>query len=264
MRLFFINNRIFFLTGCYMNPSLKLITELLLDVAYRLCICSAETRLIVQTTERIAKAFGYVDVDVIVHDNGEQYSLLKKVEHIGINMHNLTTITHLCLKIEHGELPIEEALKSLKKIKTYAYNPYLMCFVIGFATFAFAFLNGGSIDASYVGFCTGFLTMAVRLFLQSKKLFPLFVFTMGGFVATLFAYLFGKYVFMVSEEDLKVSMVVSVLLLVPGFPFMNGILDVFKGYSNMGISRLITTFVLLACVCVGITMAMEILPGKGW
>lgn len=256
-----------------MNPRLKKATEFLLDVAYRLCVCSAETRLIVQTTERMGRAFGYQQVVVIVapthitvsvYENDEQCSLLKKIDHIGINMHNLTTITGICLRAEKGELSLTQVEQELKNIRTYSYNPYLMCLVIGLSTFAFAFLNGGSIMASLVGFCTGFLTMAIRLFMQSKKLFPLFIFAMSGFVATLFAYIFGKYIFTVSEEDLKVSMIVSVLLLVPGFPFVNGILDVFKGYSSMGISRLVTTLLLLASVCVGITIAVELIPGKGW
>lgn len=59
-------------------------------------------------------------------------------------------------------------------------------------------------------------------------------------------------------------MVVSLLLLVPGFPFINGILDLFKGYISMGTVRLIHTIILVASVCLGIILAFSILPINGW
>ena len=57
---------------------------------------------------------------------------------------------------------------------------------------------------------------------------------------------------------------VSLLLLVPGFPFINGVLDLFKGYIAMGTVRLIHTLILISSVSLGIILAFSILPINGW
>jgi len=46
---------------------------------------------------------------------------------------------------------------------------------------------------------------------------------------------------------------------VPGFPFVNGVLDLFKGYYSMGILRLVNTMILLLAVSVGFTLALNFL-----
>jgi uncharacterized membrane protein YjjP (DUF1212 family) len=256
-----------------MSHTVNYVTKVLLNFAVKLATCSAETRLIIQTTERLAKAFGYPNTEVVVapthiivsvNTDNESSSLQKRIDAIGINMHNLNYLTNLCLLVEAKECTLEELEKHLADIKHFAYHPLLMCFVIGMATLSFAFLNGGGYQACLVGFFSGFFTMAFRLYLQSKRLFLFFIFTMCGFFATAITLLINKYIYSLSENDLKVSLIVSVLLLVPGFPFINGILDIFKGYSSMGVSRLFTAIILLACVCVGIVMGFTLFHMEGW
>ena len=49
------------------------------------------------------------------------------------------------------------------------------------------------------------------------------------------------------------------LLLVPGFPLINGVSDVVKGYWNTGIARLVYATLLFAASCAGILLAMNLL-----
>ncbi len=256
-----------------MDHSLKYVTKVLLDYATKLTVCSAETRLIIQTTERLAHAFGYKNAEVIVSPthivvsvtaDDEMCSLQKRVDGININMHNLYELTSLCLQVEHGKTDILGVEKALKELKAYHYPPIVMCIMIGLATFSFAYLNGGSFEAAFVGLFAGAITMAIRLFMQHKHLFIFFVFAMSGLVATVVTMLIHLYIYQLKPADLQVALTVSVLLLVPGFPFINGILDVFKGYNSMGVGRLFTAIILLSCVCVGIIMGLALFNREVW
>ena len=52
-------------------------------------------------------------------------------------------------------------------------------------------------------------------------------------------------------------MAASVLLLVPGFPLINAVADMFKGHINTGLARAIASLMTLA-TCVGVVMALTI------
>ena len=56
----------------------------------------------------------------------------------------------------------------------------------------------------------------------------------------------------------------SVLLLVPGVPFVNSFLDSFKGYLSMGWGRWLQAMILTIASSSGIVLAMSILNIKGW
>jgi len=57
---------------------------------------------------------------------------------------------------------------------------------------------------------------------------------------------------------------IVVLLLVPGFPLINGVSDMVKGYINTGISRLVFALLLAGATCGGILLAMTVWNAWGW
>ncbi|WP_019000956.1 threonine/serine exporter family protein [Succinimonas amylolytica] len=247
--------------------------ELFSEVAVRLMESSAETRLVVQTTERIARAFGYPDIQVIVlsgmvcisvKTSGGYQSLTRKGMLHGIQMDVLAEITGLCLEAEQARVSFTDFQNRFRSIRTREINPLLLCFVIGLATAAFGWLNDGSFLAGISGFLAGFITMAFRVLLQKYVLFPVFVFGFLGFFGTLISYSLGVYIFRLPPDDLGIALVIGVLLLVPGFPFVNGVLDLFKGYYSMAFNRLMITTILLTSVSLGITAALHFLPLGFW
>jgi uncharacterized membrane protein YjjP (DUF1212 family) len=62
----------------------------------------------------------------------------------------------------------------------------------------------------------------------------------------------------------KIAMASSVLLLVPGFPLINGVSDMVKGYINTGLSRLMLAMLLATATCGGILLAMTVWHSWGW
>lgn len=263
-----------------MKDSPEKFAKFLAKVAEQTAMSGAETRIIVQTTERVAKAYGYDSTDVIVspesisiclHIGEKTYIDVIKNKIIGINMHKLTLLTDLCLRAEHGQISVEEFANELKNLKSSSYHLVTLIFAISAATSAFAIINGGSFKIACVGFFSGFVTILIKQILHKCKLFSMFIFMASGFVATISSILLSKLfsfllpdVFQFQPEETLLVMIVSILMLVPGFPFVNGILDIFKGYTLMGISRLMTTFIIIASVCVGITVALELVSWSIW
>ncbi|MDY0264750.1 MAG: threonine/serine exporter family protein, partial [Sulfurospirillum cavolei] len=56
----------------------------------------------------------------------------------------------------------------------------------------------------------------------------------------------------------------SVLLLVPGFPYINAMLDAFKGYISMGWGRWAQATLMTLMASLGIMLAMGLLGVQGW
>ena len=65
-------------------------------------------------------------------------------------------------------------------------------------------------------------------------------------------------------EQPAIALAASVLLLVPGFPLINAVLDVVKGYYNMGLARWLTASMLTLSATVGIVLAMKLTGFWGW
>ena len=59
-------------------------------------------------------------------------------------------------------------------------------------------------------------------------------------------------------------MAASVLLLVPGFPLINAVSDMVKGYVNTGISRGAMGVMLCAATCAGIILSTTVWNVWGW
>ena len=59
-------------------------------------------------------------------------------------------------------------------------------------------------------------------------------------------------------------MAASVLMLVPGFPLINAVSDMVKGYMNTGISRWAVATMLSIATCGGILLATSVWNVWNW
>jgi uncharacterized membrane protein YjjP (DUF1212 family) len=95
----------------------------------------------------------------------------------------------------------------------------------------------------------------VRLFLAGRHFNPFVTFFVAAFVATSISGLGVAYKLGASP---KIAMASSVLLFVPGFPLINSVSDMVKGYINTGLSRGVVGLLLAASTCGGIVLAMTL------
>lgn len=107
-----------------------------------------------------------------------------------------------------------------------------------------------------VTFVASSLAMFTRQELAKRRFIMIIVFGITAFIATFIAVLAKKYGI---SSTPNIAMAASVLLLAPGFAFVNAFLDSFKGYMMMGWGRWMEGTILTLATSVGIIFAIAIL-----
>ena len=152
-------------------------------------------------------------------------------------------------------------INTLKDIKPNYYNRWLVVFMVGLSCASFAYLNNSDWQGMCMTFLASSVAMITRQELAKRKFVLIITFMVTAFVATLIASLSQIYE-LSSTPNIVLSS--SVILLAPGFPFINSVLDAVKGYLAMGWGRWMQAVMLTVSTAIGITLAFVILDLKGW
>ena len=146
------------------------------------------------------------------------------------------------------------AQTKLDKLKPLRYNRYLVVFMIGLSCASFAHLSGGDMTICIITFIASAIAMFVRQEISKRH-------AITAFVASLISGMSLKYSL---GNDPHIALASSVLLLVPGFPLINSLADILKGYVNMGLGRCTIATVLTFGACLGIVFALNLLNIVSW
>jgi uncharacterized membrane protein YjjP (DUF1212 family) len=133
--------------------------------------------------------------------------------------------------------------------------------MVGLSCASFAYLTGGDTAAFFITFVASTLAMFTRQELAKRKFVMIITFAFTAFVATIVAGL--SQIYELSSTP-NVILSASVILLAPGFPFVNSVLDAVKGYLAMGWGRWMQAVLLTVATSIGIILALALLSLKGW
>ena len=251
---------------------LSLKAKLLCTLGWRMALCGAETRLIIQSVRQMGVDLGLSEVDlglsrtglVVKVHSGSEYSVeFKEISAFGINMSSLTDLNRICLDVSAGKLrDPKEIFQAIEAVKPKHYNQKLLIAIESLAAGLFAFLNGATLQVMACSVIGGLLLMIIRFSLLKRGFFESFAFMCSAFCGSILALFAAKLLFNLSAEQTSLALMSTSLLLVPGFPYMNGFLDIFKGYVDIGISRIIHAFVLTSAAAIGLigTVFINTLP----
>ncbi|MGF1700688.1 threonine/serine exporter family protein [Photobacterium makurazakiensis] len=246
------------------------ISRLSVLAGQRLLQHGAESTLVMDVTRRLGLALGAESVEVSLSassmvlttlSHGRCITTTRRCQDRGINMQVVTEIQRVCIMAERGMLDIDGVHQRLEKIKPLRYNRYLVIFMIGLSCASFSRLAGGDWPVFLLTFAASSVGMFVRQEIAHRHFNPLLNFGVTAFVTTLIAGL-GQ-VYHIGEAPF-LAMASSVLMLVPGFPLINAISDMVKGFVNMGIARWTMATLLTLATSMGIVGAMNILGVWGW
>ncbi|MGF1681996.1 threonine/serine ThrE exporter family protein [Photobacterium minamisatsumaniensis] len=246
------------------------ISRLSVLAGQRLLQHGAESTLVMDVARRLGLALGAESVEVSLSassmvlttlSHGRCITTTRRCQDRGINMQVVTEIQRVCIMAERGMLDIDGVHQRLEKIKPLRYNRYLVIFMIGLSCASFSRLAGGDWPVFLLTFFASSIGMFVRQEIAHRHFNPLLNFGITAFVTTLIAGL-GQ-VYQIGETPF-LAMASSVLMLVPGFPLINAISDMVKGFVNMGIARWTMATLLTLATSMGIVGAMNILGVWGW
>jgi uncharacterized membrane protein YjjP (DUF1212 family) len=245
-------------------PDQHEITRLCIETALVLMQHGAESALIENLTRRLGLALGVDRVEAGIFANcvvlttmsaGHGVTTVRRSQDRGINMHFVTEIQRAVLAVEAGELDLAGYRTRVEGIVPFHYPRWLVSLAIGVSCAAFARLAGADWIGSGVVVAASGIAMYLRLQVARLHFSPVVSFFVAAFAATSLAGLAEVWNLGSTPHAAIAS---CVLLLVPGFPLINGVSDLVKGYMSTGIARLATATLLSVAVCAGMLLAMSL------
>ena len=248
----------------------SLITRTIIKAAVLMSEFGAESILIEQTAQRLGRALGMDSVEIslipsaivltTLHDN-QCVTTTRRVHHKPINMSIVCEIQKIVIAIEKKSYDVTYLLAKLKEIQPNYYNRWLVVLMVGLACASFAYLQGSDWVAFFITLIASSTAMFVRQELAKRRFVLIITFGVTAFTATLIASISQLHGF---SSTPNIALASSVLLLAPGFSFVNSFLDALKGYLMMGWGRWMEGILLTIATSIGIIIAMAILNIKGW
>jgi uncharacterized membrane protein YjjP (DUF1212 family) len=239
-------------------------TRLCVETGLLLMRHGAESALIETMMRRLGLGLGVDRVEAGVFANsivlttlagGRSMTTVRRVEDRGIHMHLVTEVQRAVLQVEAETLDAAGYEARLQGIAPLHYPRWLVALAIGLSCAAFARLAGADLPGCGVVVGASGLAMFVRQRIARLHFSPVVNFFASAFVATSLAGL-GEVFHWGSTHDLVRAS--CVLFLVPGFPLINGVSDMVKGYMSTGIARLANATILASAAATGILLAMTL------
>ena len=252
------------------NQEQTKITRVLIKSAAIMLEYGAESILIEQTAQRLGKALGVDSVEMSLIpsaivlttlNNNHSVTTTRSVHHKPINMTIICVIQSMVIEVENNKHDFQYVNETIKNITPNLYNKWLVVFMVGLACASFSILQGGDLTGFFITFTVACIAMFIRQILNKKRFMMILTFGITSFLATMLGSIIMFY-FHTSTPNIVLAS--SVLLLVPGFPFINSFLDALKGYLSMGWGRWLQASILTVASSMGIVFAMSVLNIKGW
>lgn len=249
----------------------RTVTRLCIQCGLFLLQHGAESALVEELSGRLGLALGMDSVESAISSNaivlttikaGRCLTSTRKNNDRGINMHVVTEVQHVVILAEHKLLDIKGVGKRFDLIRPLRYPRWLVSLMVGLSCACVCKLNNGGWDGSVITFFASLVAMFVRQSLARRHLHPQINFCITAFVATTLSGLLLSLPAFVHTST--VAMAASVLLLVPGFPLINAVADMFKGHINTGLARWAIASLLTLATCVGVVMSMTLWGLRGW
>lgn len=249
----------------------RAVTRLCIQCALFLLQHGAESALVEELSGRLGKALGMDTVESAISANaivlttifhGHCLTSTRKNIDRGINMHVVTQVQHIVIMTEHKLLDYKDVQKRFTHIKALRYPRWLVVLMVGLSCGCFCKLNNGGWDGALVSFLASAVAMYVRQVLTHRQMHPQINFCITAFVATTISGMLLSLPIFASTST--IAMAASVLLLVPGFPLINAVADMFKGHINTGLARWAMASLLTLATCIGVVLALSLWGLRGW
>ncbi|MDA3137310.1 threonine/serine ThrE exporter family protein [Vibrio metschnikovii] len=253
-----------------MTSKQRAISRLIAQAGQMLLAHGAESTLVGDIMRRMGLASGMDEVEVslsasslVVTTVYHQHCITtaRRCADRGINMRVVTQIQRICILMERGLLDYSMAQHKLERITPERYNRWLVVVMIGLSCAAFSRLAGGDGIVFLMTFIASAIGMMVRQEIGHRQFNPLLNFAATAFVTSLIST--QAVIYQLGNKP-TIVMASSVLMLVPGFPLINSVSDMLKGYINIGIARFVMASLLTLATSLGIIAAMSVTGVWGW
>ena len=237
----------------------NVLMDLAADIGCRMATAGAETYRIEESVNRILAAYGIQSqvysipnsliITILAHDD-TPITRLCRIDSHGTDLDAVERYSNLCRRICKETPDPEEARIWLWETdaarKHYSFPVSLLGHMLAASGFAVFF--GGSVrDSLCAGIC-GLLLGLVTRGLDRVNSNSFFKTIAASFVMALAAYALAA---MGLPDHVNVSIIGTLMLLVPGLLFTNALRDIIFGDTNSGIDRIVAVVLVAAAIALG-------------
>ncbi len=230
----------------------------------------ASSHRVEETVHQIGTGLGCDWMDVLVSHNaivvttisaGDFRTKIRRVPKHGVDLTVVSAVNRLRYHISDNTLDPIQLRNELQRISTRKpmYPFWFTAIMIGLACGAFCRLFGGDYEAFALTAVASTVGMFIRHLLLREEFNTYLVVIAAAFITSLIAAL-GKYI---GIHDYPVALAAGVLMLIPGVPLINMVLDFVRGHINVGISRGILGLLITLSIAIGLLLAVSITGVSG-
>lgn len=219
----------------------------------------AEISRVEDTMERIASHYGVESKNFFVLSNGifttgqNGYAKVEFIPFKGAQLERVVAVNQISRDICNDKYTLEEARETLlrvRKMKTKSSVSQILGSAVGSAGFCVIF--GGSLMDAAAAFVAGMLLWVFVLFLSAPYMSKTLGNIAGSAFGTLLCILFHKIGF---GDSLGNMIVGSLIPLIPGVAFTNGIRDIAGEDYIAGATRLLDALMVFFCIASGVVIS---------
>jgi uncharacterized membrane protein YjjP (DUF1212 family) len=247
------------------------IVDLALRAGQLLMQNGAESQRVEETVRLLGTGLGCDWGDVLVSHNalvvshsskGEFRTKIRRISRGGVNLTVVTAVSHMVHRVEEGKYDRFQVRSELKRISALPrhYNRWLTAVMVGLACAAFSRLFGGDWAIFGVTWAASTGATLVRQELAQRRFNAYLVVIVTAFAAGL---LVGLANLIHLSSHLEIALAASVLMLVPGVPFINAVEDLIKGHTVVGLAQAVTGVLIILSIALGLILAMQVTGIKG-
>ncbi len=226
----------------------------------------AETFRVEDTMKRIASHYGVRESDFFVLTNGiftsgteTNGNSFARVKYIPVNSPNLSkvvAINQLSREIARDKYTLKEAREEIERIKRMNAKTTLeRLSATSLSAACFALLFSGTLKDGLVALIAGLFLGLFIEFISKPHLSKITSNLIGSALVTSICLIFHHYGL---SDNMNAMIAGSIIPLIPGIPFVNGIRDIGNGDYLSGMVRLLDAIFVFICIAVGVGVILAL------
>lgn len=248
------------------DERLDALAHLALQLGRLLLLNGADTEHVQGAMARFAGAYG-AEANLLVTYEALLVTLVAgaqvrtKIGHrlpgAGVGMAAIAALNRLVDEAAGGRLALADAHAALEAVEHQgpAYPGWLVAAALGLTAASLARLFGGDVAACAAAGLAGAAGTAIRLALGHRGANPV----LAAFVVALLGGLAGgALVQLGASRSPALALVAPAMILVPGVPLINGMMDMIRGHVTIGLSRLGFAGLIVLAVAFGLIAAARL------
>lgn len=220
--------------------------------------------------ENVHVYLNYNIIMINISDSHHSFSKYQRCPHHCVEMSVISRVSKMlwqAIKEDWSLDRYEQELNALKHIKK-NYTPWMIAIAAGFACGGFCIQFGCDWVAFFYASIAAALGFRLKMWLGKKGVNTYVGIGISAFVATLLAWLSS---FISLNPDIAASlpsifhsdtpwhpMMACTLFIVPGVPLINFVSDMLSDYVQIGLTRAVTTLMIVLAMAFGIAFAIQI------